>query len=286
MARPYFFSLLLFLLLYGSSVQAGKVGIFGCPHGDKDILKNVLSEMKNLGVTSVIGNGDFVHFGNLQHLEEMVGLIPEMTSLPKENVFLMPGNWEHETGMKASQANDILKKYGEIITEEYYGSGVVKIDGKTIKVAHFPQQPIPGYFLAPSKFSTVYFYGQAHLLLTMLKKEKMEGADLKVFGHTHIRADFYDQESGKLIINAGGLDRKRKKEDEIMSFAIYDTDQATVQFYAAETGKPLGNAIPVIKPEESQEMSYDTNDYGICKVGFDDPMKLDIFIEKYGHHYK
>lgn len=89
-----------------------RVGIFGDLHGDQEIAVSVLEAMKRQSVSHVIGTGDFVRFEGPTKLEEILSLISPITGVPKQKIWLFPGNWEHETGFTADEMNAIIKRFG------------------------------------------------------------------------------------------------------------------------------------------------------------------------------
>ena len=146
-----------------------KVGIFGCSHGDMAILKKVMIEMRERGVSKVIANGDFVRFSGLKGLEDSLktvhSLFPRESEYEcnKENVYIMPGNWDHTT-IDPEEANEVMKKYGQLLTEDYDSFGRVCINGKQIQVAHFPQHPLPRKYLPPDQNLYSPLWGQARAI--------------------------------------------------------------------------------------------------------------------------
>lgn len=252
-----------------------RIGIYGCLHGDENMAIKVANAMKSFGATHLIGNGDF---GSL-NLDNILRSMAKITGIAKDNTYLMPGNWDYETLRK--DMGSVFSPYGHLIAPNYSESGVIEIAGKKIKVAHFPQQPIPKGFLPPDNFLYTYYNGQAHTIATMARRQPIpKDIDLNVYGHTHVRARFYDINTGKLTINAGGL-TDRKLDTEKRSFAIYDTLKETVEFYSVEEEKPTlldivsihlpgakssihGNKI--IRMTLSSYGAYDLNDFAICEL--------------------
>lgn len=252
-----------------------RIGIYGCLHGDENMAIKVANAMKSFGATHLIGNGDF---GSL-NLDSILQSMAKLTGIAKDNTYLMPGNWDYETLRK--NIDSVFSPYGHLIAPDYSESGVIEIAGKKIKVAHFPQQPVPKEFLPPDNFLYTYYKGQAHTIATMARRQPIpKDIDLNVYGHTHIRAHFYDINTGKLTINAGGL-TDRKLDTERRSFAIYDTLKEAVEFYSVEEEKPIlldivpihltgakssihGNKI--IRMTLSSYGAHDLNDFAICEL--------------------
>jgi hypothetical protein len=88
----------LVLLSPGAWAAEPVIGIFGDVHGDAEIANEVLSTFKDVGVTHIIGMGDFIERGGPPSLDGILSMITPITGVPRDRIYLMPGNWEHETG--------------------------------------------------------------------------------------------------------------------------------------------------------------------------------------------
>ncbi len=262
----FFFSLILQML--STSVFAQKIGILGCIHGDVQILKKVLTQMKSEGVGYLIGTGDFV--SSKDSLDDVLKILSVDSGLSRDAIYLMPGNWENGFNTKRSVESNlkIFHKYGRLISEDYSKSGLIEIYGKKIQVSHFPQYTIPMHLLPPLQFLYRFFPDEAHIIQTMTyQSEIAQDIDLSLYGHTHIRGYFYDQKNLILTVNSGGLTDK-KKPDEKKSFAIYDVDQAQIEFYDAEAdGLTLIEIVPLQRPHLSEKKDvFEVGNFEICDL--------------------
>ncbi len=236
-----------------ASAQA-VVGIFGDLHGDQRIAESVLLQMKQHGVTHIIGTGDFIRFEGPSLLKDILSKITPLTGIPKQNIFLFPGNWEHETGFAADDMNRIMSKFGNLVFENYDGFGFVNVQGEKIMVSHFPQHKVPDEFLPPPEFRK-RMEGQAYVMDT-IERGILPPGDVvfEIFAHTHIGGAFWDWSSGKLVVNAGVLDFKTKGPTEPRAYAIYFQDKNEIAFNDADRKTELAR-ISVLTPPHDHEAS-------------------------------
>ena len=261
------------------------VGIFGCSHGDTDILRGVIKEMKDRNVTKVIANGDFVSAFDSGSLEQSLrcihGLFLDRYDFyrNKGNVYIMPGNWDHCcSGISPLEANNIMERFGQLIVSEYDSCGRITVNGKTIQVAHYPQHSLPRKYLPPDQFLYRFISRQAHLFKTMSNQnDDLSSVDLNVVGHTHIHTHFYDTTSRTLTYSPGGL-TNRKKNEEKKGFGIYDTDTGVVTTFSVEKRgvgslviEKIGEYFDHVKMgDEGLYEVYNIKDPKICGLEFDE----------------
>ncbi len=224
--------------------EGAVIGIFGDIHGDKAIAIEVLQQMRNRGVTHIIGTGDFVRYEGPQGLNEILSYISPLTGVLKENIFLFPGNWEHETGFNPETMNKIIRLYGQLVFQNYDGYGFVNIAGERIMVSHFPQHNIPEEFLPPPRFR-LRIDGQAFVMDTVQRGHyPPNDVVFAIFAHNHIGGAFIDTQSGKIVVNPGVLDAKTKSPQEPRAYSIYSQDDATIRFINADTNQVV-NSVQV-----------------------------------------
>ena len=128
-----------------------RIGILGDIHGEKDNAVKVLRQMRQSGVTHLIGTGDFIA-GRIEkltdllpnmseservqllvqmgqpdlalvsnevlpnadkQLESVLALLSAESGVPKDRIYLFPGNWEHEVGFAPEVMNSILAQFGQ-----------------------------------------------------------------------------------------------------------------------------------------------------------------------------
>lgn len=250
-------------LFLSVNTQSARIGIFGCSHGDIGILSDMACLMKELGVTHIIANGDFVDIDpkfrteagaldkiqlhdsqtlNLEIVENTFLLL--YSALPdslqkdaaalKDRLFVMPGNWDHNEAGPQRVVNRLFSEYAHLIASRYYHAGIISIEGHKIQVAHFPQHPLPAKFLPSAEFIYRPWKGQAHIIETMSRMINHLGdVSLNISGHTHIHTYVYDESSGVLTYGPGGL-TDRKSPSEHKAFGIYDTETRLVSTYSLE----------------------------------------------------
>jgi predicted phosphodiesterase len=150
MKRYHFlFTFILFVSLISSSFAA-KVAIIGDIHGQSTLFAKSIDQFKEKGISYIIGTGDYGGPAIYQSLQK--------ANITKDHIFLMPGNWEHQVGMEPSDANSEMAKYGTLIPSEKggiildEGSGYISIEGKKIRVSHFPQHPISDEYLQSQEY--------------------------------------------------------------------------------------------------------------------------------------
>lgn len=241
------------------------IGIFGDSHGKIDAVHEVLSQMRARGVTHIIGMGDFVSFKfpedaakfdlkeGPRQLNQILSLITPVSGVPRDRVWLMPGNWEHESIYEPREMNDIMRNFGTLVFENYDSHGFIEIGGKRIMVSHFPQYPVPEHLLPPVKFrkrmskmTLSLESGQAKYIMhaepqafvmDTINRGVFPPQDVAfaVFAHTHIGGAFRDATSGKLIVNSGVLDDRTKSPSEPRGYIIYNTETDTLEFLDFET---------------------------------------------------
>lgn len=270
--RSHLFLIILGIFFNQSSSYASRVAIYGCVHGDLHMNQRVAETVKRHGATHLIANGDFNGGGGPKSTQSGLEQMVSITGISKQNLYIMPGNWDEEAGSKdeseilRAKSYKIFDQLGTRIADRYDKSGIVEIDGKKIQVAHFPQHPIPKKFLPPEQFIFNYFPGQAHQIATMERRKQIpHDVDLNVFGHTHVQASFYDTDY-RLSINAGGL-TCRKSPDQHRSIAIYDTETNEVEFYDMEEDPAiLMKKLPARMSPTTTKKTYDLQDFGICKL--------------------
>lgn len=235
--------IVIYMCVVATTASAGPViGIFGDVHGNEQGMQAALQQMKASGVEYIIGTGDFIGWGNAAELDKLLSQINTTTGVPRERTFLMPGNWEHEAAIQASEANAVLKRHGNLINERYDGYGIIQVEGIKIMVSHFPQHPIPEQNIPPRQFLR-RIPNQAFVLDTM-KHNVYPAADVEfeIFAHNHIRSSYVDPTSQKLVINAGVIDPKTRAPTEKRAFAIYDGATKNVVFYGIDTGEVIAKA--------------------------------------------
>ncbi|OFZ55069.1 MAG: hypothetical protein A2428_17060 [Bdellovibrionales bacterium RIFOXYC1_FULL_54_43] len=214
------------------------IGIFGDLHGDEAAATAVFERFRKAGVTHVIGTGDFLKYQGLETpalLDRILSRISSITKIPKENIFLMPGNWERFGMRKHHGIKDwalpILERHGKLVTRDYDSYGYVKIGSQKIMVSHFPQHPISPFLLPPPEFRKSH-PGQASLLGTMQRKIYPDpDVSFEIIAHTHRSGAYVDSETGKLVVNSGTLDRKAKTPLEPRSFMIYDANERSLRWF-------------------------------------------------------
>lgn len=276
MIKKYLKIIFFFYLISIYPLHAARVIIFSDIHGDIPILVQSLNFMMAHKPTHLLANGDFVKFEQEKDLTGVFQKISEIAikaKIPQENIFITPGNWEHTLWLSPEKVNNMLKAYGTLASPFYDKNGTVTISEGNIKnniwVGHYPQFIIPAKAIPPEIFLYNFFDNQAHLLVTMDRKNPIPpDANLVVFSHTHVRAVFYDKKTKTLIINPGGLDKIRKSPEEICSFALYDTQKNTVSFFDANNGNQIGPAYPV-KDQKNQflDLHKDLSDWNIANNG-------------------
>ena len=260
--------LFLILLISNSSLHAARILIFSDIHGDVDYFRKVISHMKATKPTHIIANGDFVSFDvnwDLLNIFNLIQVLKKRTGIPPENLFILPGNWEHTLNIRPMEINQKLRSFGKLVSTKYHRNGFINIrEGKKIFriwVGHFPQFIIPSQAIPPERFLYSLLDNQAHILVTMNRRTPIPlNADLVIFSHTHIRASFFDKNTGTLVINPGGLDLERKSPQEICSFALFDTSGiGKVSFYNANNGSLIAQ-YPLRDPNKIyKHLHYDTS---------------------------
>lgn len=226
------------------------IGIFGDIHGNIDGARVALEQMAQRKITHLIGTGDFIEYGGAEELEAVLSIISEITGVQRDNIYLMPGNWEHtqifpedgynnlevQAAVEANddaraheifkkksigRANKILKKYGHLIADDCYSYGVIEIAGKRIMVSHYPQHSIPKKLLPPEEY-LMRNGGRAMILDTMDKNiYSPENVDFEIIAHTHVAGSYMDPKAKKCVINPGVIDPRRKRSSELQAFAVY-----------------------------------------------------------------
>lgn len=229
---------LLFSLL-AFSAEGQVIGIYGDLHGDDKISASVLSQMKKLGVTHVIGTGDFIGWGGPESLNKILSQITPLTGVQKENVYLFPGNWEHETNHPPALMNNIIAKYGQLVFENYDGYGFIQLGSDRIMVSHFPQHEVPDDFLPPVAYRRK-MGNQAYVMETV-ERGILPPKDVafEIFAHTHVGGLFREPQTGKIVVNPGVLDMRTKGPTEPRAFAVFDQKDRKLRFYNADTGKKI-----------------------------------------------
>jgi len=227
-----------------------RIGIFGDVHGWKEVAELTLRQLREKKVTHVIGMGDFYGFGKnppqqyvlsskkLETLKNMLGMIGTVTGLAKQNIFLVPGNWEEgpEGPFGRVLTNETLAEYGTLVADSWTGSGFVQLKDKKILVSHVPLYPLPPQYTAYDPYTWMH---------TQKSVPIPKEVDLVVYAHTHKRAAFVEKGSGRLVINPGALDPERRSGDEKMSYAIYFLDENKVVFYDVQEIKEIESvAVP------------------------------------------
>jgi predicted phosphodiesterase len=276
MSQKYLKFALFSYLIFLYPLHAARVIIFSDIHGDIPYLTQTLTYMMAQKPTHLLANGDFVKFEQEKDLLGVFQKISEaaiQSKIPKENIFITPGNWEHTLWLSPEKVNNMLKAYGTLASPSYDKNGTVTIsEGKiknTLWVGHYPQFIIPAKAIPPEIFLYNFFDNQAHLLVTMDRKNPIPPeTSLVVFSHTHVRAVFYDKKTKTLIINPGGLDKIRKSPEEICSYALYDTKKNTVTFFDANNGNQIGPNYPV-KDQKNQfnDLHMDISDWNNANNG-------------------
>lgn len=212
------------------------VGIVGDIHENLIAEEAILKEFRSRHVTHIIGTGDFINWGGPTALTEVLKKFSLITSISRENIFLMPGNWEHETGFDPAEMNKILANYGNLVYEKCDGYGYVNIGGQKIMVSHFPQHLLPDTMLPPREFQTCQ-PGKACLLETLTRGlYPSADTEFEIFGHTHRFGSYIDATSHKVVINVGTLHPTKKVLSEPSGYAIYSPDEHRIQMYDAESG--------------------------------------------------
>lgn len=223
------------------------VGIFGDLHEKNELGLNLFDQFKKYGVTHVIGLGDFILFGGIPALEQILSPISSRSGVPKENIFLLPGNWE-QTLNDPTHVNQVLRTYGNLVTNVYHQSGVINIQGERILASHFPQHGLPEALKPPAKFIRS-IEGQVTLVETF-QREKYPAPDIafELFSHTHIGGIYFDQASGKWVMNPGVMD-ERKDSREPKAYILYFQKRKIIRFMNVETDKVLLD-VSLQDPEE------------------------------------
>src|SRR4051812_30780805 len=72
-----------------------KIGILGDVHGELEHFQKALQMLKAQGVTHIIGTGDFVRWEGVEGLRQALAMITPNSGVSKDNIYLLPGNWEH-----------------------------------------------------------------------------------------------------------------------------------------------------------------------------------------------
>ena len=212
------------------------VGIVGDIHENLISEESILKEFRNRHVTYIIGTGDFINHGGPNALSEVLKRFSQITLIPRENIFLMPSNWEHETGFDPAEMNKILSKYGNLVYEKCDSYGFVNIKGHKIMVSHFPQHSLPESMLPPPEFQTCQSR-KACLLETITRGVYPDDdTEFEIFGHTHRFGSYMDPVSHKIAINVGTLHPTKKVLTEPSGFGIYNADDHTIQIYDAGSG--------------------------------------------------
>jgi predicted phosphodiesterase len=150
-----------------------------------------------------------------------------------------PNSKQFYLGIKRNinDINDLKMVYSDAATVALPLDSMSPTKKFGIMYGHFPQFIIPAEGVNQEAYLYAYFKGQAHSLLTMNKKLRIPPEiDLVVFSHTHIPIYFLGingrETRRTLVLNPGGLELCRKNSWDPNSFAILDTTQRTVQFFA------------------------------------------------------
>lgn len=221
-----------------------RIGIMGDSHGDLRTFGSALEFAAREGASHFIGTGDFVGFGGPTELERSLALIGRLTGIPVERTYLIPGNWEHETGYPIEEMNRVISRFGRLAMPKYYNSVEIQVGSYLIYLSHFPQFPIPPEMLPPPAFLKP-IPGQAFVLDTINRKiYPSPAAYFGIFAHTHIAGVV--NVAHTIAVNPGVLTFGKKSEDEVPAFAIFDSMTNQIWFYDAVTGSRLAE-IP-IKP--------------------------------------
>jgi predicted phosphodiesterase len=214
------------------------VAIFGDIHEDFVAEERMLAEVKNAHATHLIGMGDFIGFGGLSKLEEALSRLTEQTGIPRENIYLCPGNWEL-TLNDPEAVDKILEKYGRVFTPKYDQVGLIEIDGKKIRAGHFPQHLVPDVLLPP-KASIHPIKGQITLLDTLARNSDPDSSiDLEIFAHTHVGGIYFDETTKVWSLNPGDLESVRKRKTEPQAFALWSPSQSVVRFVNMSSGETI-----------------------------------------------
>lgn len=276
-----------------------RIGILGDIHGEKEIAVQALRQMRGRGVNYIIATGDFIAgrlaklaeltatmsaeernrlsqqmgqpdlaladsyvlMGADKQLEAMLTLLSSESGIPRERIFLYPGNWEHEVGYAHEVMNAILSRYGRLVFERYDGYGFVTIEGQTFMVSHFPQHEVPNEFLPPEPFRKRLprqrVNGepngeQTFVMDTVLRAiHPPANVIFGIFAHTHIAGAFVDSKSGKMVVNPGVLAKRAKGPQEPVAYTIFDQATQELSFINAESNRVIRSVSitdPLVQP--------------------------------------
>lgn len=221
-----------FIIILITPLYAARIAYITDVHEDIEGLKNTLSQFKKQGITHIVGLGDYVDASlnetaskdPAQRLDELLSLIGPLSGVPKENVYLLPGNHEHSIGSEAFVA--IAQKYSTDpqFTALHKGR-LITIDGTTFHTSHIPFVPV-GQHILPSPEKIDY--------LTRTKMGRLEElppeADFGVFGHVHQTGIDYDS-SGKALISAGVITGSHQEYKDFRTYSIVDTKTRSIEFF-------------------------------------------------------
>jgi hypothetical protein len=164
-------------LIFIYPLHAARLIIFSDIHVDIPYLDHTLKFMMTHKPTHLLANGDFMKF---EQEKDLTGVFQKITesaikaNIPKEKIFITPGNWEHTLWLSPEKMNNMLKAYGTLASPSYDKNGTVTISEGNIKnniwVGHYPQFIIPTKAIPPEIFLYNFFDNQAHLLVTMDRK--------------------------------------------------------------------------------------------------------------------
>lgn len=261
--------LLVSLFLLGSAANAASesvIGIFGDVHGHSANGKRVSEAMKALGVTHVIGMGDYNKFGEgigrpphpedddftddpaelarrrreytaaaLRETETILAMISGVAGVPKEKTFLLPGNFESlKARAETKMILEAMAKYGQVVSVSDREPATLNIGGKNIYVSHVALQTLPSALTPEGEF------------LLRRQKEAMAkeirtpaGIDLRIYADTHMSGAYVETGTGTLVMNPGVL-VGWKDPKEPYGFAVYRPAKNHVEFYT------LGQTAPRI----------------------------------------
>lgn len=214
------------------------VALFGDVHENFEAEEKALIFMREHGVTHVIGLGDFILYGKSPALKKAVKRIAEVLQIPRDQIFLFPGNWEH-TQNDVPDSNAILDEYGRRIVDKYDSVGEIAIGNDLIWAGHFPQHKLPEEMLPPSE-TIKPIMGQITIIETIERNHfPPRHVVFEVFAHTHVGGAYYDSARELWIINPGDVEKKRKRPEEPQAFAIWSQHSGKIEFINISNGKTI-----------------------------------------------
>lgn len=250
------------LLWAMASAAADKIAVLGDVHGEISAVREIMGRARADGITDVVLTGDLVGFPEHAALHQQwktetdpaqkLALQKQLRKVAQDQVetilqvieeagysgphlVAVPGNWEKYW---VPNFGEIAEDRAIVPTYSYDGKGIARIGGQKVMVGHVPRIPVPEKYIMHNGVID----DSLENMMSPLGYPS-EKVDLIFFGHTHIRAAYFDPRAQAWVVNPGGVTDKRRVDSP--SFAIVEPGNE-IRFVEV-SGKKVG-AIPMRAP--------------------------------------